>query len=402
MHKIIIPRFDPAMKTGKIIKWLKSEGETVNKGEPLLIVEGEKTVFEVEAPANGILRKILYQAGSEVEVLKPIALIGEVNEPIPQELIEEIEKKVKSEIKAETIEKSKIEKTFIKTAERVKASPLAKKLAEEYGINIEEIKGTGPGGRITKEDVLNAVKKASLELKPTLAEASISGLKPIPIAKTIPLSRTRKTIAERLVYSLHKAASTTIITSVNLENLLKYREEIKSSLSEVSLTAFIVKATAKALETHPIFNSTLNEEEIKIFEDINIALAIHTEEGLVTPVIKNANKKSIIEISNEIKDLTNKAFQRKLSIDELTGGTFTITNLGAYDVELFIPIINPPQTGILGVGKIEKKPIVVNDQILIKPTAALTLVFDHRVVDGVPAAKFLQEIKHFLENPKEL
>jgi len=400
MHKIIIPRFDPAMKTGRIIKWLKSEGETVNKGEPLLIVEGEKTVFEVEAPANGILKKILYQAGSEVEVLKPIALIGEANEPIPQELIEEIEEKVKSEIKAEIIEKPKIEKPFIKTVERVKASPLAKKLAEEYGINIEEIKGTGPGGRITKEDVLNAIKKASL--KPTFAEASISGLKPIPIAKTIPLSRIRKTIAERLVYSLHKAASTTIITSVNLEDLLKYREEIKSSLSEVSLTAFIVKATAKALEAHPIFNSTLNEEEIKIFEDINIALAIHTEDGLVTPVIKNANKKSIIEISNEIKELTNKAFQRKLSIDELTGGTFTITNLGAYDVELFIPIINPPQTGILGVGKIEKKPIVINDQILIKPTVALTLVFDHRVVDGVPAVKFLQEIKHFLEDPKEL
>ncbi|MBS7658361.1 MAG: dihydrolipoamide acetyltransferase family protein [Candidatus Bathyarchaeia archaeon] len=399
MHKIIIPRFDPAMKTGRIIKWLKNEGELVNKGEPMVVVEGEKTVFEVEAPASGVLKKIFYQAGSEVEVLKPIALIGEIDEPIPKELIEEIEK-IKVEKKIELIEKPKIEKPPAKTFERVKASPLAKKLAEEYGINLEEIKGTGPGGRITKEDVLNAIK--ALEVKPTLTEASIPGLTFIPIAKIIPLSRTRKTIAERLIYSLHEAASTTITTSVNFEKLLEYRENLKTSLGEISLTAFIVKAAAKALEEYPIFNSTLDKEEIKIFEEINIALAIHTEEGLITPVIKNSNKKSIVEISNNIKELTDKALQRKLSIEEVTGGTFTITNLGLYDVEVFIPIINPPQTGILGIGKIKKKPIVINDQILIKPIAILTLVFDHRVVDGVPAAKFLQKIKNLLENPTEL
>ncbi|MEM2776513.1 MAG: dihydrolipoamide acetyltransferase family protein [Candidatus Bathyarchaeia archaeon] len=399
MHKIIIPRFDPAMKTGRIIKWLKNEGELVNKGEPMVVVEGEKTVFEVEAPASGVLKKIFYQAGSEVEVLKPIALIGEIDEPIPKELIEEIEK-IKVEKKIELIEKPKIEKPPAKTFERVKASPLAKKLAEEYGINLEEIKGTGPGGRITKEDVLNAIK--ALEVKPTLTEASIPGLTFIPIAKIIPLSRTRKTIAERLIYSLHEAASTTITTSVNFEKLLEYRENLKTSLGEISLTAFIVKAAAKALEEYQIFNSTLDKEEIKIFEEINIALAIHTEEGLITPVIKNSNKKSIVEISNNIKELTDKALQRKLSIEEVTGGTFTITNLGLYDVEVFIPIINPPQTGILGIGKIKKKPIVINDQILIKPIAILTLVFDHRVVDGVPAAKFLQKIKNLLENPTEL
>ncbi|MEM1587611.1 MAG: dihydrolipoamide acetyltransferase family protein [Candidatus Bathyarchaeia archaeon] len=399
MHKIIIPRFDPAMKTGRIIKWLKNEGELVNKGEPMVVVEGEKTVFEVEAPASGVLKKIFYQAGSEVEVLKPIALIGEIDEPIPKELIEEIEK-IKVEKKIELIEKPKIEKPPAKTFERVKASPLAKKLAEEYGINLEEIKGTGPGGRITKEDVLNAIK--ALEVKPTLTEASIPGLTFIPIAKIIPLSRTRKTIAERLIYSLHEAASTTITTSVNFEKLLEYRENLKTSLGEISLTAFIVKAAAKALEEYPIFNSTLDKEEIKIFEEINIALAIHTEEGLITPVIKNSNKKSIVEISNNIKELTDKALQRKLSIEEVTGGTFTITNLGLYDVEVFIPIINPPQTGILGIGKIKKKPIVINDQILIKPIAILTLVFDHRVVDGVPAAKFLQKIKNLIENPTEL
>jgi len=396
MHQVIIPRFDPAMKTGRIIKWLKNEGEAVNKGESIAIVEGEKTVFEVEAPEKGFLRKILYPAGSEIEVLKPIALIGELNEAIPQELIEKVEAKIEEA-------KKPIEKPFIKPVKHVKASPLAKKLAEEYGVNLEEIEGTGPGGRITKEDVLNAVKKQSLTVKPFLTEASIAGLKPPLIAKIIPLSRTRKTIAERLLYSLHEAASTTIVASVNLENLLEYREKIKASLGEVSLTAFIVKAVAKALETHSIFNSTLEKNEIKIFEEINIALAIHTEDGLVTPVIKNSNKKSILEISNIIKELTNKAFQRKLSIEEVTGGTFTITNLGAYDVEIFIPIINPPQTAILGVGKIEKKPIVVNEEkILIKPIAVLTLVFDHRVVDGVPAAKFLQEIKRLLENPSEL
>ena len=391
MHKIIIPRFDPAMKTGRIVKWLKNEGETVKKGEPLLTVEGEKTVFDVEAPVDGVLRRVLYPPGSEVEVLKPVALIGGPEEPLPPEFERPVEAAPKLKVPAPT------------KPLRIKASPLARKLAEEHGISLEGIKGTGPGGRITKEDVLAALKErgAPPPAAPTV-EAAIPTLKLPPVVKTVKLAGVRKAVAERLSYSFRTAVPTTITTSVNLEKLLEHREKMKASVGDVSLTAFITRAVAKALEAYPIFNSTIEGEEIKIFGEINVAIAINTGDGLVTPVVKEANKKSVLELSQAIRELTEKALQRKLSLEEMVGGTFTITNLGPYDVEIFIPIINPPQVAILGVGKIARKPIVTDGEMAIKPVAVLAFVFDHRVADGAPATKFLREIKRLLEDPSSL
>ena len=399
MHSVIVPRLDPAMKTGRIVEWLKRENEAVKKGEPILVVEGEKTIFEIEAPATGVLRKILYPAGSEIEVLTVVAMIGEPGEPIPPDLgiVAPREEVLPPPLRIEKPGVAVVERPVEEVAP---ASPLARKMAEEYGIDLTMVEGTGPGGRIVKEDVLRAVeeRRAAVSAAP-LPEVVTPTIKPPRIAKTIPFSGTRKTIAERLSHSFHTAVPVTVTMEVNMEKLLDYYEDIKATMGNVSLTALILKAVAKALESHAIFNSTLDGNEIKIFEDINIALAINTPDGLIAPVIRNSNKKSVAEISNVVRELTEKAMQRKLSLEELLGGTFTVTNMGPYDVEIFAPIINPPQSAILGIGRIAKRAVIMNDQIVVKPMATLSLVFDHRVTDGVPAAEFLREVKRLLEAP---
>jgi len=398
LHSVVVPRLDPAMKTGRIVEWLKKENEAVNKGEPILVVEGEKTIFEVEAPATGVLRKILYPIGSEIEVLTVVAIIGELDEPIPPDLL----------LRAPRIgvpsPPLRIEKPSVAVVERAveeeaRASPVARKLAEEYGIDLTTIKGTGPDGRIVKGDVLRAVEERRAAVPAVPPGAVAPAFKPPSVAKTLPLLGTRKTIAERLTYSFHTVVPVTVTMEVNMEKLLDHHESIRATMGDVSLTALILKAVAKALESHAILNSTLDGNEIKIFEDINIALAIDTPDGLITPVIRNSNKKSVVEISDAIRELTEKAMQHKLSLEELLGGTFTVTNMGPYDVEIFAPIINPPQSAILGIGRIAKRAVIINDQIVIRPVANLSLVFDHRVTDGVPAAKFLQEVKRILEDP---
>jgi len=399
LHSVIVPRLDPAMKTGRIVEWLKRENEAVKKGEPILVVEGEKTIFEIEAPATGVLRKILYPAGSEIEVLTVVAMIGEPGEPIPPDLgiVAPREEVLPPPLRIEKPGVAVVERPVEEVAP---ASPLARKMAEEYGIDLTMVEGTGPGGRIVKEDVLRAVeeRRAAVSAAP-LPEVVTPTIKPPRIAKTIPFSGTRKTIAERLSHSFHTAVPVTVTMEVNMEKLLDYYESIKATMGNVSLTALILKAVAKALESHAIFNSTLDGNEIKIFEDINIALAINTPDGLIAPVIRNSNKKSVAEISNVVRELTEKAMQRKLSLEELLGGTFTVTNMGPYDVEIFAPIINPPQSAILGIGRIAKRAVIMNDQIVVKPMATLSLVFDHRVTDGVPAAEFLREVKRLLEAP---
>ena len=374
MYNVIVPRLDPAMKTGRIVEWLKRENEAVKKGEPILVVEGEKTIFEVEAPATGVLRKILYPPGSEIEVLTVVAVIGEPDEPIPPVL------EIVMPRREMLTPPLGIEKPGVVVVERAvkgvaRASPLARKLAGEYGIDLTTIKGTGPGGRIVKEDVLRAMdeRRATVPVAP-LPEALVPALKPPRIAKTIPFSGTRKTIAERVSYSFHTAVPVTVTMEVNMEKLLDHYESINATMGDVSLTALILKAVVKALESHAIFNSTLDGNEIKIFEDINIALAINTPDGLIAPVIRNSNKKSVVEISNIIHELTEKAMQHKLSLEELLGGTFTVTNMGPYDVEIFAPIINPPQSAILGIGRIAKRATVVSDQIVVKPMATLPSV----------------------------
>jgi pyruvate dehydrogenase E2 component (dihydrolipoamide acetyltransferase) len=349
------------MKEGTVVQWFKKEGETVNKGEPLVEVLTEKVTYDIEAPESGVLRKILALEGVEVPVAEVLGVITAPDEQFTEEIIAE------TPMKKEAVE------------ERILASPAAKRLAKEYSIDIVQVKGTGPEGRIVEEDVKRFFEESKVGSR---------------VREVILLAGIRKTAAERVTLSAKTAPHSTITMDVDMANATRFREE-----KQVSYTDILVKAVAKALAEHSIVNSSLVGEQIKIFEDINIGVAVATEKGLVVPVIHNANKKGLREVALTLNGLVEKARAGKLSKEELSGGTFTITNLGMFGVEIFTPIINPPETAILGVGKVVDKPVVANKEITVKPMMYLSLSYDHRVIDGAPAAQFLQKIKQYLENP---
>ena len=386
MPEVLMPRLDPGMQTGKIVEWLRKEGDSVRKGEPILVVEGEKTTFEVEAPESGVLSKILVDVGTDVPVSQPVAVIGEAGETAVSVPTDTRGPKAKTEVS------HTVARPFITSGERVAASPAARRLAREYGVDLTKMTGTGPGGRITREDILAAVKKA-----PTPCLTASKASQPAVLRK-IKLEGIRKTVAERLSFSARNVVPVTLTMEADATNLVSLKEKE----GHISFTAFAVKAAARALEKHAVMNSTIEGEEITTYSDINISVAINTEQGLVAPTIQNANRKSLREINAEIDELAQKAKENRLTISELIGGTFTITNLGAYDIEIFAPVINPPQCAILGLGRIAYKPFGLGGRLLEKPVTLLTLVFDHRIVDGLPAAKFLQDVKRNLEDPEAL
>jgi len=369
-----MPRLSLTMKEGTVIQWFKKEGDPVKKGEPLVEVLSEKVTYDVEAPASGVLRKILAQEGVDVPVAGTLGIITEPDEPLPK--IEEAAPVAPPETIEEKV--SVPEEMVKKARERVVASPAAKRLAREHGVDLTKVKGSGPQGRIVEADVRRYLEK-TVPLTPRVREV-------------IPLMGIRKTTAERVSMSARTAPHSTITMEVDMSKAAELREK-----TGVSYTDVLVKAVAKALREHPLLNSTLQDDRIKIYEDINIGVAVATEKGLVVPVIRNVDKKTLTQIASTLKELVEKARGGKLTKEDLTGGTFTITNLGMYGVEVFIPIINPPEAAILGVGKVTEKPVIENKEIRVKPTVHLSLSFDHRIVDGAPAAKFLQKIKQLLE-----
>lgn len=378
--KVVMPRLSLTMKEGTVIQWFKKEGETIKKGDPLVEVLSEKVTYDVEAPASGILRKIFAVEGVDVPVAETLGIITEPDEPLPEieepatvlpsQRIEEVTPHLKKEI-------------VKKVKERVLASPAAKRLAKEHKIDLTNVKGSGPEGRIVEEDVrLHIQSEAVLEPR---------------VREVIPFTGIRKITAERVSLSARTAPHSTITMEVDMSNAVKLREK-----TQTSYTGILLKAVAKALDEHSFLNSTLEGEQIKIYEDINIGVAATTEKGLVVPVIRNVNKKSLTEIESTLKELVGKAREGKLTKADVTGGTFTITNLGMYGVEVFIPIINPPEAAILGVGKVTQKPVIIEKEIQIKPTMYLSLSYDHRIVDGAPAAQFLQRVKKILERDSVL
>lgn len=393
MFRVVMPRLDPGMQSGRIIEWLKKEGDHVEKDVPIVRIEGEKTTFEVNAPETGVVRKVLFESGMDVEVGQTIALVGDPNEPLPIE--------AEAQVTAKPVAMQKATLSLVSRVPEPSASPVARKMAREAGIDIGTIKGSGPGGRIVREDVQKAVEQ--MKTQPRTVAASGQEARYVPIARTIKMAGKRKATAERLSYGFHTTVPVTITMETRMEAVLEHRRDLqKRSDEEISITAYVVKATAKALEDHQIINSSLEGDELRIYGDINIAVAINTPDGLVAPAIPRTNMKSVPEISRGIRDLSELAMQNKLTVSDLTGGTFTVTNLGGYGVDLFAPVINPPQCAILGFGRTAEKPIVVERQVRAASITTLSLVFDHRIVDGVPAAQFLQRVKELLENPKML
>jgi pyruvate dehydrogenase E2 component (dihydrolipoamide acetyltransferase) len=358
------------MKTGTVIQWFKKENETVEKGEPLVEVLSEKITYDVEAPASGVLRKILAEEGLDVPVDRAIGLIGSVDEPISEEAVE-------PEMVPEGTVSPPSSSRAEETSERVLASPAAKRLAKELQVDLNRVKGTGPEGRVIEGDV--KLFADQLGVTPRVQEV-------------IPMVGIRKTTAERLSLSARTAPHSTVVMEVDMSNAVRIHGETGRSYTEM-----LVKAVALALRERTMINATLDGEQIKVFGDVNVGVAVAVDKGLVVPVIRNADEKSLTEIASVLQALVEKARQGVLTKDDVSGGTFTITNLGMYDVDVFIPIINPPETAILGAGRVVEKPVVVDGQVTVRPRIQLSLAYDHRIVDGAPAAQFLQTVKKILE-----
>jgi pyruvate dehydrogenase E2 component (dihydrolipoamide acetyltransferase) len=374
-----LPKIGLTMERGTIVEWLKSEGDPVEKDEPLYVFETEKVTNEIGAPVSGVLLKILAPVGIEVMVDQDVAMISAPGEKI--DVAEQVpEKSAGAEPPTEIA-------TRIEKGDRVIVSPFVRALARERGVDVAKLKGTGPGGRITKEDVLTA---------------GASSLAMPEVAQALPFEGMRKTIAERLSRSYQTAVHVAVMVEVDMASAAKKRQELLQEIEEttgtkLTYTAILVQAVAKSLRMHPIVNSRLEGDRIKMFKSINLGVAVALESGLIVPVLHDADKKTLAEITTHLAKATEKARNGSLTLDDVSGGTFTLTNLGMFGVHTFIPIINPPESAILAAGLIEDKPVVVNGQITIRPVMNLTMVFDHRVLDGAEGAKFLQTLKKELE-----
>jgi pyruvate dehydrogenase E2 component (dihydrolipoyllysine-residue acetyltransferase) len=400
--EVKLPRLGQGMESGTIVKWLKSEGEKVEKGEPLYELDTEKVTQEVEAEASGVLLKIAIAEG-EVEVGKTIAFIGEEGEEVqaPSENGKAAAQKVEEELPAPEAEpKASAEPQAAPSqpstdGARVKASPLARRIARERGIDLSGLTGTGPEGRIVAEDVERA------SASPAAVPAAPSAAPPEGI-EVVPLSALRKTIARRLTQAWEVPAFQ-ISMSADMTRVIALRKRLVDQTPEgaprPTVTDVLAKVCALALIRHRAVNARYSEDGVELYPTANVGLAVATARGLVVPVIPNCERRTIAEVAVARADVVQRAQQGKLQQADLEGGTFTISNLGMYGVEQFIAVLNPPQAAILAVGATEERPVVREGELVSRPMMTMTLTCDHRVVDGAVAAEFLQTVKDFLEEP---
>ncbi len=386
---VVLKKLSWTMEEGLIGKWHKHEGDTVKEGEVLCEVETEKATDELQAPASGTLLKVVYSEGSTAPVNSVIAVIGSKGDDISSLLgahaptpATPVSPQVAAAAPPQIAEEPK------PSAEVPRVSPSARRLAREKGIDLSRVKGTGPGGRIVSEDVLRAT----------------TGPEAVPAPpKTVSLSGHRKVIADRLSLSARTAVHVPITMEVDMAAATKLKEDLQKTGTDISFTDLIVKAVATALTEFPRTNSMLRGDELRSMSEVNVGLAVGTEDDLLVPVIKNADRLTVAQISAQAKSLIERARNRTLTMKEMSEGTFTVSNLGMFgDVSLFAPIINPPETAILGVGRALPKPVAIDGAIAVRPMMTMTLVFDHRVIDGMYATKFLQRVKEYLSSPQIL
>jgi pyruvate dehydrogenase E2 component (dihydrolipoamide acetyltransferase) len=405
--EVVMPKLGMAMKEGTVSIWNKEVGDTVGKGEPIASVNSEKIEIDVESPSEGTVLKITVPEGEGVPPGTVICYIGTPGEEIDvindkKEIQKTIEENVAvSNLQSESINTSKI------IPGRVKISPVAKKIAEAAMLDIEKIPGTGPGGRITKEDVQEAIKTAR-ELEnphiPVQNNSVTQAKQPLSESKQIPVSGIRKVIAERMYHSLQNSAQLTMNMKVDVTDLITLQKQTAETVqsryqNKLTLTDFIARAVVLSLHDHEQMNSAYVDGKIHLSNSVHLGMAVALERGLVVPVIRNADQCSLVELSKNIKNLAGRAKQGQISSEEMQGSTFTISNLGPYGIEHFTPILNSPETGILGVGSVNDIPVYKGENIERRSILPLSLTFDHRVLDGAPAAAFLQTVKQYLEEP---
>ena len=432
---VVMPKLGLTMTEGTVSKWLKKVGDAVKEGEPLFEVETDKLTNTIEASASGVLRHLFVEEGTTVPVLDKVAIIAEASEDIGG-LLGGAAPAAAPEAPAAAAAPAAAPAAK-KAGGRVIASPAAKKLAKEKGIDLALVTGTGPGGRVTEDDVKNwkpapaapaaeeapkvkasplaaaVAKDLGLDLEKigakdrVLAEDILRYLESTrekaadepPREETVPMNGMRKAIARNMLNSHMTSPTVTANLSVDMSAMKAYREQLKSKDIKVSYTDLLVKFIAKALTEFPLLNCSVVDNKIVYKHYVNMGVAVALDNGLLVPNVPDADKKSLTQISAEIKELAKLAREGGLPMEKLQGGTFTITNLGMYGIESFTPIINQPEVAILGVTTMEDRAVVRGGEIVIRPMMTLSLTFDHRVVDGSVAAEFLQRVKNLLENP---
>jgi pyruvate dehydrogenase E2 component (dihydrolipoyllysine-residue acetyltransferase) len=398
---VLIPNAGQASGEATIIRWRKKAGDAVRQGEVLLEVETDKATMEVEATTTGVLQDVRFAEGAVVPILTAVAVIAEVDESrVSTAGAEAASRPAHARRNGDSATSAASDLIAIMRAHRpgrLVASPLARRLAANARIDLAGVTGSGPHGRIMKNDVQAAMARP-VKTAPGAAEVVTSKVE--PGSRWIPFSATRRTIAERMTASAHEAPQVTLTTEADAEALANLRTQLQIDLSEeVSFTDLFIKIAAAALREQADLNARVEDGGIRLFDAINIGIAVDAERGLVVPVIRDADRKGVAAIARERRNLVEQARSGQLRPDELSGGTFTLTNLGAYEIDAFTPIINPPEGAVLGVGRIVKKAVVRNDELRPGATVILSLTFDHRLVDGGPAARFLQRIKRLVEKP---
>ncbi|HET8781438.1 MAG TPA: pyruvate dehydrogenase complex dihydrolipoamide acetyltransferase [Pyrinomonadaceae bacterium] len=411
--KVIMPKLSPTMEEGQIARWLKKEGDKVSMGEPLAEIDTDKATMEMQALANGVLRKILINEGESAPLGQLIAVIGEPNEDIESVLSEAPAKAAAPEPKQTEPEPKAAEEpappppppptstpapqpaaaTNGRESGRLIASPLAARMAADSGLDLRSIQGSGPNGRIIKRDIEAALTKPKAAA--AVAVGTASGY------RDEPATQIRQTIAKRLVTSIGPVPHFFLTVDIDMDRAADMRESIKALDPDlkISVNDIIIKSAAAALMQHPQVNASFQEKFIRYYEHADIGVAVAIEDGLITPVVRGADQKSLSQIAGEVRELAERARSKKLKPEEYTGATFSISNLGMFGIDEFTAVINPPEGAILAIGAMTPKPVVRDSQVVVKQMMRVTMSCDHRVIDGATGAKFLQTFKKILENP---
>jgi pyruvate dehydrogenase E2 component (dihydrolipoamide acetyltransferase) len=425
--KVIMPKLSPTMEEGQISRWLKKEGDKVSMGEPIAEIDTDKATMEMQALANGVLRKILINEGQSAPLGQLIAVIGEPNEdiaaflseappataaraPQPKQEPEKAPEQPAPAPQAKAAAASAQPRPAVDNGRKPQApatdsgrmivSPLAARMAAEAGIDLRSLQGSGPGGRIIKKDIEAALSQPKAE--------SAAPLRLVPgpqvgasAYRDEPASEIRKVIAKRLVTSLGPVPHFFLTTDIEMDRAAEMRRGINALDPDlkISINDIIIKVTAAALMQHPAVNASFQEKIVRYYEHADIGVAVAIEDGLITPVVRAADQKSLSQIAGEVRELAERARTRKLKPEEYTGATFSISNLGMFGIDEFTAVINPPEGGILAVGAMTPKPVVRDNEIVIRQMMRVTMSCDHRIIDGATGAKFLQTFKKILENP---
>jgi pyruvate dehydrogenase E2 component (dihydrolipoamide acetyltransferase) len=424
--KVVLAKLSPTMEEGTIVTWSKKEGDPVKVGDVLAEIETDKANMEMEALGNGVLRKVLVPAGGKAPVGALIGVIADPGEDIKAMLAEAAAAApavapvpaavptpspspaaapaAPAVAPAPVVPPQPAPAPAVAPGGRVKASPLARAIAAQRNVPLASVAGSGPAGRIVKRDV-----EGYLASPPAVASAGRAPAAParptVPVPSvvpgtTIPLTSMRRTIAKRLSESAFTAPHFFVTVEIDMDAAVSLREQLQRAEDvKVSFNDLVLKACAKALTRFPTVNASWTSEAIQTHAEVHVGVAVSLAEGLITPVVRNADRKHVVEISREVKDLAARAREKKLKPEEFTGSTFTISNLGMFDVTEFTAIINPPESCILAVGAVRRVPVVKDDQLAIGHRMKVTLSSDHRVVDGALAAQFLAEVRRLLESP---